>query len=69
MRWIIKYSLSALPSVLILLYGQISLAQELQVDDFQNVRGELLNLLACLGLVKSKKDHLKKDEASPDPSS
>ena len=42
---------------------------ELQVDDFQNVRGKLLNLLACLGLVKSKKDHLKKDEASPDPSS
>ncbi|HLB02452.1 MAG TPA: outer membrane lipoprotein-sorting protein [Nitrospiria bacterium] len=30
MRWIIKYSLSALPSVLILLYGQISLTQELQ---------------------------------------
>ena len=42
---------------------------ELQMDDFKNVRGELLNLLVCLGLVKSKKDHLKKDEASPDPSS
>ena len=30
MRWIAKYTLSALPCVLILLYGQISLTQELQ---------------------------------------
>ena len=52
LREILRSSLSELAAgidILVLPKGQ------LQVDDFQSVRGELLNLLECLGLVKSKK--------------
>ena len=62
LREILRRSLSELAAgsdILVLPKGK------LQVDDFQSVRGELLNLLDCLGLVKTKKQG-KKDEWTPD---